>query len=82
MTYVDGDRRLGLRPSRSTRVGARSLLLQDAYIFRVINNPSASFDSYGSYKYGAAGHALGTLTNDGLNAVVGRVGALPDDRAR
>ena len=59
-------------------VGARSLLLQDAYIFRVINNPSASFDSYGSYKYGAAGHALGTLTNDGLNAVVGRVGALPE----
>ena len=42
VTYVDGDQRLGLRPSRSTAVGARSLLLQDAYIFRVINNPSAS----------------------------------------
>jgi hypothetical protein len=76
VTYVDGDRVWGFGHPLDG-VGARSLLLQDAYIFRVINNPNAGFDSYGSYKYGAAGHALGTLTNDGLNAVVGRVGVLP-----
>jgi len=77
VTYVDGADVWGFGHPLDA-VGARSLLLQDAYIFRVINNPSASFDSFGSYKYGAAGHALGTLTNDGLNAVVGRVGALPE----
>ena len=76
VSYVDGDRVWGFGHPLDG-VGARSLLLQDAYIFRVINNPSASFDSFGSYKYGAAGHALGTLTNDALNAVVGRVGPLP-----
>ena len=76
ISYVDGDRVWGFGHPLDG-VGARSLLLQDAYIFRVINNPSASFDSFGSYKYGAAGHAVGTLTNDALNAVVGRVGPLP-----
>jgi hypothetical protein len=77
VTYVDGDRVWGFGHPLDG-VGARSLLLQDAYIFRVMNNPDATFSSFGSYKYGAAGHALGTLTNDGLSAVVGRVGALPE----
>ena len=76
VTYVDGADVWGFGHPLDA-VGARSLLLQDAYIFRVINNPSASFDSYGSYKYGAAGHSLGTLTSDGLNAVAGRIGVLP-----
>ena len=76
VSYVDGDRVWGFGHPLDG-VGARSLLLQDAYIFRVINNPNASFDSYGSYKYGAAGHSLGTLTSDGLNAVAGRIGVLP-----
>ena len=58
VTYVDGDRIWGFGHPLDG-VGARSLLLQDAYIFRVINNPTRSFDSFGSYKYGAAGHALG-----------------------
>ena len=31
----------------------------------------------GTYKYAAAGHDVGTLTNDSLSAVAGRVGALP-----
>jgi hypothetical protein len=57
--------------------GARALLLQDAYVYRVINDPNASSDSGGSYKYASAGHDIGTLSNDAADAVVGRVGALP-----
>jgi len=58
-------------------VGARALILQDAYVFRVINNPIAIGESAGTYKYAATGHDIGTLTNDSLDAVVGRMGALP-----
>src|SRR4051812_8207191 len=56
--------------------GARSLLLQDAYVFKVVNDPNASLTG-GSYKLAVAGHDLGTLTNDAFSAIVGRVGALP-----
>jgi hypothetical protein len=57
--------------------GARSLFLQDAYVYRVINDPNAASDSGGSYKYASAGHDVGTLSNDASDAVVGRTGALP-----
>jgi hypothetical protein len=56
--------------------GARSLLLQDAYVFKVVNEPNAALTG-GSYKLAAAGHDVGTLTNDAFAAIVGRVGALP-----
>ena len=56
--------------------GARSLLLQDAYVFKVVNDPNAALTG-GSYKLSAAGHDVGTLTNDAFAAIVGRVGALP-----
>jgi hypothetical protein len=56
--------------------GARSLLLQDAYVFHVVNDPNPA-DESGSYKLSAAGHDIGTLSNDALDAIVGRVGALP-----
>lgn len=56
--------------------GARSLLLQDAYVFHVVNDPNPA-DASGSYKLSAAGHDVGTLSNDALDAVVGRVGKLP-----
>jgi hypothetical protein len=56
--------------------GARNLLLQDAYVYRVINEPNAAFTG-GSYKLAAAGHDVGTLSNDAFSAVVGTVGALP-----
>jgi hypothetical protein len=56
--------------------GARSLLLQDAYVFKVVNDPNASLTG-GSYKLAVAGHDLGTLTNDAFSAVVGRLGTLP-----
>jgi hypothetical protein len=57
--------------------GARSLLLQDAYVYRVINDPNTAANAGGSYKYASAGHEIGTLSNDASEAVVGRVGALP-----
>ncbi len=56
--------------------GARSLLLQDAYVFKIVNDPNASLTG-GSYKLAVAGHDVGTLTNDAFSAIVGRVGALP-----
>ncbi len=76
VSYVDGDKIWGFGHPLDG-VGARALLLQDAYVFRVINNPIAIGDSIGSYKYAAPGHTIGTLTSDGLNAVAGRVGAPP-----
>lgn len=57
--------------------GRRSLLLEDAYVYTVINNPLSSSGNVTTFKLAAPGHDLGTLTNDGLNAVVGQVGALP-----
>ncbi|MEA2283615.1 MAG: hypothetical protein QOK21_4222 [Solirubrobacteraceae bacterium] len=57
--------------------GRRSLYLQDAYVFHVVNDPNAGDATGGSYKLSAPGHDVGTLTNDALDAVVGRVGALP-----
>ena len=56
--------------------GARNLLLQDAYVFKVVNDPNASLTG-GSYKLAVAGHDVGTLTNDAATAIVGRLGALP-----
>jgi hypothetical protein len=57
--------------------GARALLLQDAYVYRVINDPNAASDAGGSYKLASAGHDVGALSNDALEAVVGRAGTLP-----
>src|SRR4051812_2685066 len=75
VSYTDGDRVWAFgHPFENA--GARSLLLQDAYVFTVINDPNASITG-GSYKLAVAGHDLGTLTNDANTAIVGRVGALP-----
>jgi hypothetical protein len=57
--------------------GARALLLQDAYVFRVISNPNQLGEFGTTYKLAAPGHDLGALTNDALTAVVGRLGSLP-----
>jgi hypothetical protein len=76
VAYTDADRVWGFGHALDG-VGARSLLLQDAYVFRVINNPFSFSEFSGTYKYAAAGHDIGTLTNDALDAVVGRVGGLP-----
>lgn len=75
VTYVDGDRVWAFGHPLDA-AGRRSLLLQDAYVFAIVNNPVGSTDLR-TYKYAAPGHDLGTVTNDGTSAIVGRVGALP-----
>ncbi len=75
VAYVDGVRVWGFgHPFENG--GRRSLLLQDAYVYRVINNPNTAADG-STYKLAAIGHPLGTLSNDAESAVVGRTGALP-----
>lgn len=56
--------------------GARSLILGDAYVYTVVNNPIGTADLT-SYKLAAPVNALGTLSYDGPNAVAGRTGTLP-----
>ena len=81
MTYTDGDQVWGFGHPLDG-VGARALLLQDAYVFRVVNNPLAIPGVAGTYKYAATGHDVGTLTNDALSAVAGRVGGAAGRRSR
>jgi hypothetical protein len=76
VTYVDGNTVWAFGHPLDG-AGRRSLLLQDAYVYTVVNNPIDS-DQVTSYKLAAPGHDLGTLTNDAPSAVVGRLGALPE----
>jgi hypothetical protein len=76
VAYVDGDRVWGFgHPFENS--GLRSLLLQDAYVYDVISNPNVGDDSGSTYKLAAAGHTLGTISNDATAAVVGRSGRPP-----
>ena len=76
VAYVDGDR-VWIFGHELEGNGRRALLLQDAYIFRIINNPLSLGALASTYKLGASGHDLGTVTSDGFSAVAGRTGALP-----
>jgi hypothetical protein len=76
VAYSDGDRVWAFGHPLDG-AGRRSLLLQDAYVFSVIGNPIVLPDAPGTYKLAAPGHDLGTLSSDGLSAVVGRLGSLP-----
>lgn len=76
VAYVDGDRVWGFgHPFENG--GRRSLLLQDAYVYRIINNPSAGGEQGTTYKLAAVGHPIGTISNDATAAVAGRWGILP-----
>jgi hypothetical protein len=50
-------------------------MLQDAYVYTVVNNPNGDIGV--SYKLAAAGHDRGTLSGDMLYGVTGTVGAPP-----
>jgi hypothetical protein len=78
VTYVDGDK-VWVFGHQLEAAGRRALLLQDAYIFRIINNPlGLTTGGIGAtYKLGASGHDLGTVTSDGFSGVAGRTGPLP-----
>jgi hypothetical protein len=56
--------------------GRRSLPLLDAYVYSVIDNPVGAIDEI-TYKLATPGRPVGTLTNDALSSIVGRVGPLP-----
>ena len=76
VAYADGDRVWAFgHPFEGA--GARRLLLQDAYVYRVIDNPIAIPGAATTYKYASLGHTLGTISNDERDAVSGRTGALP-----
>ena len=76
VAYVDGDRVWGFgHPFENS--GLRSLLLQDAYVYDIISNPNVGDDTGSTYKLAAAGHTLGTISNDASAAVVGRAGRPP-----
>ena len=55
--------------------GRRSLLLQDAYVYYVVNNPDPTVAP--SYKLALPGHTVGILSSDTPNAVIGEVGSPP-----
>jgi hypothetical protein len=75
VAYVDGDKVWAFgHPLDSA--GRRSLFLQDAYVYAVINNPIGS-EELSTYKFAAPGHDLGILSNDGESAVVGQLGRMP-----
>ncbi len=76
VAYVDGDR-IWVFGHQLEGNGRRALLLQDAYVFRIINNPLQISTFAATYKLAASGHDLGTVSNDGFSAVAGRIGALP-----
>lgn len=76
VSYVDGDKVWGFgHPLEGT--GRRSLFLQDAYVFSIINNP-VGVEGATTYKLAALGHDVGILSGDGFSAVAGRLNVLPD----
>ena len=76
VAYVDGDR-VWVFGHELEGNGRRALLLQDAYVYRIINNPLQLGAIGSTYKLAASGHDLGTISNDGFSAVAGRTGVLP-----
>jgi hypothetical protein len=56
--------------------GRRRLFLQDAYVYTVVGNPVGSPELL-SYKLAAPLGDRGTVTNDAISGVVGRLGELP-----
>ncbi len=75
VAYVDGDKVWAFGHSFDG-LGARQLLLQDAYVAAIINNP-LQVEDIATYKFSGPLHDRGTLSSDGFNAVAGTTGALP-----
>jgi hypothetical protein len=76
VAYVDGDQLWGFGHPLDS-VGRRDLFLQSAYVYDIVNNPLGIGDA-STYKLAVPGQDVGTLLGDGINAVTGRFGALPD----
>ena len=76
VTYVDGDRMWGFGHPLDS-VGRRDLFLQGAYVYDIVNNPLGIGD-VSTYKLAAPTQDIGTLLGDGIDAVTGQIGTLPD----
>jgi hypothetical protein len=76
IAYVDGDQVWGFGHPLDS-VGRRDLFLQGAYVYDIVNNPLGIGDA-STYKLAAPTGNVGTLLGDGIDAVTGRMGALPD----
>ena len=74
VTYVDGPTVYAFGHELDG-AGRRSLLLQDAYVYYVVNNPDPT--TAPSYKLASPGHTEGILSSDTPNAVIGEVGTPP-----
>ena len=74
VTYVDGPTVYAFGHELDG-AGRRSLLLQDAYVYYVVNNPDPT--TAPSYKLASPGHTEGILSSDTPSAVIGEVGAPP-----
>lgn len=75
VAYVDGSS-VWVYGHELDGAGRRSLFLQDAYIHTIVNNPLAA-PELSTYKLGAPGNDVGTISSDGPAAVVGSLGAPP-----
>src|SRR4051812_31157003 len=76
VAYVDGDQVWGFGHPLDS-VGRRDLFLQGAYVYDVVNNPLGVSD-VSTYKLAAPTDNVGTLVGDGIDAVTGQVGVMPD----
>lgn len=56
-------------------VGRRSLFMQDAYVYGVIENPIGA-EEISTYKLAAPGHVVGSYINDAPAALVGRLASV------
>lgn len=75
VAYVDGQSVWGFaHPFEGA--GRRSLFLTAAYVYGVVANPVATEEA-STYKLAAPTATIGTLTQDGVSAVAGRLGAGP-----
>lgn len=74
VAYVDGENVWSFG-HQFDAVGRRSLFLQGAYVAAVIGNPVQS--DGGTYKLAGPLDDRGTATNDGFQAVAGKLGGLP-----
>jgi len=75
VTYVD-EGRVWAFGHPLDAAGRRSLFLQDAYVYAVVNNP-VGVEGVTTYKLAVPGHNVGILSGDGLSAVAGTLGNLP-----
>ncbi|CAA9488015.1 MAG: hypothetical protein AVDCRST_MAG85-1060, partial [uncultured Solirubrobacteraceae bacterium] len=75
VAYVD-DRKVWAFGHPLDSAGRRSLFLQDAYVYTIVNNPVA-VEGASTYKLAVPGHNVGILSGDGLSAVAGTLGILP-----